>query len=205
MVAKSSAQDIADKFEACICSNDFKGLAKLKKYKACPLKLAYLQAVKSKAYGVLDILSEFDLDINATDAYGRTALGYALRFRDATWIEKLICLGADPNQESLLTYPIVDAVRTENPDVVAMLLNAGSKVDRVEESGLTTMEVAINGGNIEIIRMLLDHGGKVDQKALNGQPLIEYTKGIGRKDAADLLQQYKNQNSKSKKRLARKC
>lgn len=93
-----------------------------------------------------------------------TLLEYAVILKNPGIVTLLLDYGADPNflhekLYSLLCSPLLRAAELESPEMVRLLLDAGTHVDPINRyDGRTPLAEAVKRNNLEIARMLLEAG-----------------------------------------------
>jgi len=102
-------------------------------------------------------------DVNDEGDLG-TALHVAAFQGNAATVTLLLNKGADIEKvkTSLGDHPLHVAVDYNQPEVVALLLARGAKVDAREASGRTPLHVAAGKDNVEIAKLLLESGADVN-------------------------------------------
>ncbi|MDR0952722.1 MAG: ankyrin repeat domain-containing protein [Elusimicrobiota bacterium] len=112
------------------------------------------------------------------------ALMEAIKTNDYATAKALLDNGAPPNSANNATSvtPLFAAISTNNPQMVALLLDKGASRTQVDEHGHLPMhEVAIGGENDnldetkakEVLQVLIDHGFSVNQQNADGKtPLM---------------------------------
>lgn len=75
-------------------------------------------------------------------------------------VRSMLADGADPDDPSVDTFPILAAARNGHPEVVDELLDAGASPDPGRDGG--PLGAAAVAGHVEIVRRLLDAGADVD-------------------------------------------
>jgi ankyrin repeat protein len=100
--------------------------------------------------------------IDSRDAFGETALGYAVSAGNAKMVSVLLGAGANVNGSTgnNESSPLLDCALKGDPVVCALLLAVnGILVNRRGISGLTPLIGAVEGGSVETVRLLLDFPG----------------------------------------------
>jgi len=110
-------------------------------------------------------LLEDGADVNfASPVLGFTALMAAVYAGQEETARVLIAAGAEVNCETREGYstcndcPLTLAVKVQDPSIVALLLQAGARVDIRDSRGRTALMYAVSSGNPEIVRLLLSAG-----------------------------------------------
>lgn len=120
--------------------------AKVKEYP----RLLYT-AVENECPEIVQLLLQFDVDVNATDEYGRAALHFIA-----------------PNEYGALSEFRPDYVVNENNDdrvkkqIVLMLLKRGANVNAKAKNGATILHVAIEKEYVNVVETLLEYNADVN-------------------------------------------
>ncbi|CAE8588614.1 unnamed protein product [Polarella glacialis] len=86
-------------------------------------------------------------DINGQDAYGWTAVRYAVRSRNYEAVEALIEMGANLNlQSNTGRTPLMSAAANGCSNMVKLLLKSGANTKVKNTSGMTAYEISMRGG-----------------------------------------------------------
>jgi TonB family protein len=72
------------------------------------------------------------------------------------------------------------AARSENQDLVVLLLKAGAALDQVNQDGETALVVAVKRGNVEAARQLLMAGADVTPKDARGRTALDWAEAENR-------------------------
>lgn len=142
------------------------------------------------------------MKVDATDAWGMTALGWAAQINDAEAVDTLLCLGADPNKSDGRYYTplmrttdpwsmklLLDAgasvdlrdnlhqtalfAATQSPDCVEMLIHHGASINLTEKShGLTAAHFCAYNNRADSLRVLLKHGADFRVRSVDGNNLL---------------------------------
>jgi ankyrin repeat protein len=99
-------------------------------------------------------------------------------------VQLLLDRGADPDDGSLL-----DAARAGHPDVLALLLAAGARVDRRDpDTGRTALHAAVeagpDGGHLECVRALLAAGADRELTTSDGASALDIARVAAARDRA---------------------
>lgn len=105
-------------------------------------------------------LIEAGADVGLANAYGEVPLYFASANGSTPFIELLLGAGADPNWIDPTGETLLMAVaRVGKPDAALALIQAGARVDYVQEDNQqTALMVAVREGHPEVVTVLLDHG-----------------------------------------------
>jgi ankyrin repeat protein len=109
---------------------------------------------------------ELGFDVNAADEHGDTALAAAVARDHEGVVAVLLEHGAECDRlNSLGQSPIFSA---ESVGVAKRLLDAGARVDLIDEEGNTCVDVLMEYGQVEIVNLLVRHGASKDPTAQYG-------------------------------------
>ena len=113
---------------------------------------------------LIELLDEADDDINldAYDGFGETALTLALAVSDVSVVELLLSRGAAPDVprkfDSTIEAPLHIASRQDEPfglEMAKLLIRYGASVDL---DGITSLQYAIEKGNLNLVEFFLRQG-----------------------------------------------
>lgn len=116
-------------------------------------------AVRQDDLETADLLIRAGANVKAANRFGATPLSLAATNGNAAMIEKLLKAGEDANaivSESGDTVLML-AARTGKPDAVAVLLNHGAEVNRMNATGQTALMWAAAERNAAAVQVLIDH------------------------------------------------
>ena len=114
-------------------------------------------------------------------------------------IEDLIAKGANPNATRAAEYEkdqhaLAVAVKTGNPDIVAILLKHGADATNTNENGYSIIvhacfgnEVQTNPGLVSILGQLIAHGADVNSQTSYGETPVRVLSRFNRYDAIGFL------------------
>lgn len=108
---------------------------------------------------VMLMLNDRQLDVEARDENGETALALAVLSDNSALVGALLGAGADvaargPSQETCLHI----AAANNRSSVFPLLLEAKADCNAVDADGLSALQLAARKGNTDIVRALLEHG-----------------------------------------------
>ena len=122
----------------------------------------------------------------------RDALHIAVFKQEVDKIESMLVEGADINELGSLQYdhgaPIHVAVRAGNPEIVALLLARGAKVDVRDSLDHTPLHNAAWNGNIEMIKLLLDAGADINATTYSGSTPLSCARSGRKIDAIQFIE-----------------
>jgi uncharacterized protein len=129
-----------------------------------------------------------DVDVNAAQADGMTALHWASYNDDARTVKLLIGAGADANATNCFgVTPLSLACTNGSADVVKMMLEAGADASAALRGGETPLMIASRTGRLAAVEALLAHGAKVDARERKGQTALMWAAAEGHVDVVDAL------------------
>lgn len=136
------------------------------------------------------LLGAKEIDVNALNASGESALMMAALQGDEAGVRLLLEHGAQVNQPgwSALHY----AATGPQPRVVLLLLERGAEIDALSPNETTPLMMSAQYGSEESVKLLLAHGadpkrrnqlglGVLDFAELSGRiPLVRFVEGLSR-------------------------
>jgi ankyrin repeat protein len=136
---------------------------------------ALLTAAKYGHVGIVQILLNSGVDINAKDFQNNTALQLAAYFKQPQVVRLLLLRRADTNlQDSNGSTALSDAVVTNSKDALELLLEAGASTEIRDELGNTALKRAVNKGRRAIVELLLQFGADVEAADASGlTPILQ--------------------------------
>lgn len=107
-------------------------------------------------------------DVSLANLSGRTLLHAAARRGNVALLQALIARGADLELVGEhLDSPLMHAVHSGKTEAVALLLDAGAKVNaQVGRFGFTALTTAIQWGSLPMVELLIARGADVNQRQL---------------------------------------
>ena len=127
--------------------------------------LLLVDAVKRQDAEAVSTLLEQQVDVNAAQADGATALHWAVYQDDLVTAQRLIRGGADPaasNDHGVTPLPL--ACTNANAAMVRTLLAAGADANATVASGETVLMACAHTGSVDAVEALLAAGAHVDAK-----------------------------------------
>lgn len=113
-------------------------------------------AADRAGYDVIELLAEFDADLNARGPDGRPALHYAVVRFDSPSIIALVDGGADINAtDDQGQTPLHVAARFDHPDMGRVLLHFDANPNVVNDEGMTALMYTVLGAKPVFVRQLL--------------------------------------------------
>ena len=121
--------------------------------------LRLIKAVKDQdQQSVRDLLGQ-DVDVNAREGDGATALHWAVVRNDAIVVDELLRVGADVNAANDYGVTAISlACLNRNASMVETLLTVGADPNAVTSMGETVLMTCAGTGSVDAAAALLDHG-----------------------------------------------
>lgn len=138
---------------------------------------------------VLAAITSPDIDVNAAEPDGSTALMWATYKVDHELVRALLKAGAKANvTNSYGSSPLTEAVKLGDIDLVRVLLDAGADPDSPNQDNQTTLMLASSIGSLKIAELLIKRGADVNAvESFRGQTALMWAAGEHHPDIVDLL------------------
>ena len=149
-----------------------------------------VQAVKGgNAAAATTLLQQKNVDVNAAEADGTTALHWAVRNDDAAMVDRLIKAGANAKASNRYgVTPIALACENGSAPVVERLLKAGVSANATGALGETALHLCARTGKPDAVRILVANGASVDAvENWRGQTPLMWAAADGHTDAMRVL------------------
>ena len=121
-------------------------------------------------------LEENPGDVNRGDAFGATAVSEAVRRNNIKMLELLFSKKADPNRkgDGGLSPIMIWSQRNQKKNAIGeLLLKNGAAVNARDNTGRTSLMIAIQANAIDTVKFLLDNGARLDAADNKGEcPLV---------------------------------
>lgn len=102
--------------------------------------------------------------------YLNPALLFAIKNNDVAMVGQLVDIGAEINEKTHSTYPIIEAAERGHISIVRLLLEKGADLsvsrDRFVGPGGALLAACINGRD-RIVQLLLDHGENINDTSFH--------------------------------------
>jgi ankyrin repeat protein len=128
-------------------------------------ELQLRDAVRNRDEATIRSLLDAQVDINAPQPDGATALHWAVYLNDVKTTTQLLQAGAIPDVVNELgVTPLYLACENGNGVIVQMLLAAGATPHAVLPSGETLLMTAARSGNVQAAQALVTHGANLQAR-----------------------------------------
>ena len=138
-------------------------------------------AVRSGDAAEVSRLLAMDVDVNASDDYGRTALHYVLTRGTIPIVIMLLKHGANPDQDDIDgSIALHLAIGCKQNAIVEILCRVTKHIDFRNQNGLTPLHLAARRGSVAMLDCLLKSGANPREMDGNGRAALfhalSYTK-----------------------------
>ncbi len=134
------------------------------------------------------LLDGREVDIDAAQADGMTALHWAVYRDDLAGTEMLLEAGADANVTNRYGVPPLSlACQNGSAAIVKRLLEAGADANAELRGGETVLMTAARTGVAEVVQALIARGAKLNAAERNSQTAIMWAAAAGHADVVDAL------------------
>lgn len=122
-----------------------------------------IEATKNQNRTNISELLQQQVDVNAPQGDGATALHWSVYRNNIEITELLLENGADVNAtDDHGVTPLSLASLNGNPSLVGLLVDAGASVNRARNTGETPLMIAAHVGDSEVIEILVSNGAEVN-------------------------------------------
>jgi len=138
---------------------------------------------------VLAAITSPDIDVNAAEPDGSTALLWATYTVDREMVRALLKAGAKANVTNRFgSSPLAEAVKVGDVELARMLLGAGANPDSPNQDNQTALMLASSVGSLPIAKMLIDKGAHTNAvETFRGQTAVMWAAAENHPDIVDLL------------------
>lgn len=138
---------------------------------------------------VLAAITSPDIDLNAAEPDGSTALLWATYKVDHELVRALLKAGAKANVTNYYgSSPLTEAVKLGDVDLVRMLLDARADPNSPNQNGQTALMLASHIGSLKIAELLTAKGANVNAvESFRGQTALMWAAAESHPDVVDLL------------------
>lgn len=138
---------------------------------------------------VLAAITSPDIDVNAAEPDGSTALLWATYTVDRELVRALLKAGAKANVTNRFgSSPLAEAVKVGDVELARMLLGAGANPDSPNQDNQTALMLASSVGSLPIAKMLIDKGAHTNAvETFRGQTAVMWAAAENHPDIVDLL------------------
>ncbi|KAG5028600.1 hypothetical protein AAZX31_05G078300 [Glycine max] len=162
-------------------------------------------AISQGRADLVQLLLEFEADVEALNRSGSTPLEAASSCNEALIVELLLAHKANTERSELSMFgPIHHAARGGHVEVMRLLLLKGAKVDSLAKDGNTALHVAVEEHTKDCVRLLLANGARTDAKnTREGDTPLHVASAIGDESMVKLLLQKGGANKDVRNRQGR--
>jgi ankyrin repeat protein len=138
---------------------------------------------------VLAAITSPDLDVDAPEPDGSTALLWATYRVDHELVGALLKAGARANVTNLFgATPLAEAAKLGDPDLVRLLLDAGADPNSPNQDGQTALMLASSVGASSVVRLLIERGASVNAvESFRGQTALMWAAAENHPDVVEAL------------------
>jgi ankyrin repeat protein len=138
---------------------------------------------------VLAAITSPDIDVDAKEPDGSTALLWATYKVDHELVRALLKAGAKANVTTVYgASPLIEAVKLSDVELVRLLLEARADPNSPNPDGQTALMLASTIGSLEIAKLLIDRGANVNAvEGYRGQTAVMWAAAGNFPDIVDLL------------------
>jgi ankyrin repeat protein len=134
-----------------------------------------VDAVQKRNQTAVRGLLRQQLDVNAPQPDGATAIAWAAHWDDLDTADLLIAAGADVNAPNDLgVTPLMLASTNGSAPMIERLLKAGATPGAQRSSGETALILAARAGSVPAVTLLLAHGADVSGKTKTGDTALMF-------------------------------
>jgi serine/threonine-protein phosphatase 6 regulatory ankyrin repeat subunit B len=123
---------------------------------------ALMEAAQQEQDGLFDLVLQKSLNINSTNAWGRTALSFAAEHGSENKVRSLLKRNASDYARFRDMTPLIYAARNDHLQVVLLLLRQTKGVDLSDDSLRSAVTSAVTFGDAQFLELIYEKG-KLDQ------------------------------------------
>jgi uncharacterized protein len=144
-------------------------------------------ALRDGSFGVAQALfASPELQVDAANAYGETALMMAALRGQTDWVQRLLARGARVQREGWT--PLHYAASGPEPQLITLFLERGAAIDARAPNGNTALMMAAAYGAIDGADLLLARGADSKLRNAAGASAAELARRAGRDGLAERLE-----------------
>ncbi len=151
------------------------------------------QAVLTANLSLVKLLLGYDLEVDAYNRVGQTALTVAARWEHTEVVKLLLEAGADPNAagERYQLAPLIGSVIGRNLEITNILVEAGAFIDQKDKiNDAAALHWAFFYGNEAAVLALLEAGADYRAKLGNTNDLVSLADKMGPPQVKDRIEKY---------------
>lgn len=108
---------------------------------------------------IIELLIQYDADVNALDDGGNNALHWAAFGGHTACAKRLIRHQIQIDQQNSFGWtPLTQAALRNHPDIVKLLIDSGANLNISTDNGYTPLHQAVSSNYPEIVKLLLEGG-----------------------------------------------
>ncbi|XP_014491180.1 ankyrin repeat domain-containing protein 65 [Vigna radiata var. radiata] len=146
-------------------------------------------AISKSRPDLVQLLLEFNADIEAKDRSGMTPLEKACSLGEELIVELLLAHKATTERTETSSLGAIHlAAREGHVEVLRLLLLKGANVDSLTKDGETALHLAVKHGERDFVRMLLANDARTDVRdSREGDTCLHVAAGVGDEEMVKLL------------------
>lgn len=148
----------------------------------CPalLQVAWGSAAKLRSERAINVLRQYDADIEALDPDERSALVMQVGTRDLEGTRVMLQNGANPNgsDKAQQMRPFIIAAQNGFDEILEVLILFGANIETPDQIGFSALQWASRESRFDTVRLLAAHGADVNSQGADGlTPLLAAVMG----------------------------
>jgi ankyrin repeat protein len=145
-------------------------------------------AVEQRRAAAIGAFVEKNLDVNASQPDGMTALHWAVHHDDVKTVKRLIAANAEVRKANRYgVTPLALACMNGSTTIVEILLEAGADPNSASAGGETALMIASRTGRLGPVKALLARKAKVNSRERKGQTALMWAAADGNVAVVDAL------------------